>query len=88
MLSLNSQYNYDQDLSRFKKNQIIDANTAWQAYFNNIKWIESLGHKIIIIGNLPKPLLKSKHWLLANKKYIQNLNFPNIYNDAKPSKIL
>ena len=65
-----------------------ESNIIWKSYLDNLKWIQSLGHKIIVIGTIPRPQLKSKMWLLSNKKYIEDLSFPNIKNNSKPSIII
>ena len=75
-------------INSIKQFKHINANLVWNAYIDKIKWIASLGHKVIVISSIPKPpLFDSKRWLINNKHFIKNLDFPDIYNHLKPSVI-
>ena len=59
---------------------------AWDSYFENIRWLVSKGHKVILVRTLPSPSINSIKWLPQNRHYITR-GFPSIQNKSKPSKI-
>jgi hypothetical protein len=66
----------------------VDSDVAWNSYINNIKWLLSLGHKVVLIGSLPKPSINAQGWIVANKNYIDEGNYPNIFNESKLSDVV
>lgn len=61
---------------------------AWDAYFKNIKWILSQGHKVILIKTLPLPKVDGRIWISSNRHYISTQNFPDIYNETTPRDLI
>jgi len=71
-----------------RKGDKVNSSEAWNSYLSNIEWLVSKGHKVILIRSQPK---KGKNegskWLAANLRYLQKMNFPNVFNNTKPSEI-
>jgi peptidoglycan/LPS O-acetylase OafA/YrhL len=65
----------------------VEGAIAWESYFSNIRWLESMGHKVILIRTIPATNLDAIKWLGDNTQYLRNTNFPNVYNESKPSVI-
>jgi len=70
-----------------RNGEALESDMAWSSYFENIRWIEDLGHKVILIRTIPTPQPNGKKWLGDNTQYLENMNFPNLYNQSKPSVI-
>jgi len=69
------------------KREVVDSSEAWSSYWSNIEWLVSKGHKVVLIRTQPNQKNDGSIWLGANLKYIQKMNFPNVFNDTKPSAI-
>lgn len=65
----------------------INSRSVWDSYFENIRWLEAQGHKVILVRTLPMTQLNAIAWLGNNKQYLYDMSFPNIYNNSKPSAI-
>jgi len=76
----------DGRVNRSKGHQ-VSSSEAWNSYWSNIEWLVSKGHKVVLIRTKPNVKNDGSKWLGANLKYIQKMNFPNVFNDTKPSAI-
>jgi peptidoglycan/LPS O-acetylase OafA/YrhL len=72
----------------FRGGERASSQIAWKSYFQNIEWLVSRGHKVILVRSLPRPTLNALKWLPQNTRYISQRNFPYLPNKDKPSKIL
>jgi peptidoglycan/LPS O-acetylase OafA/YrhL len=65
----------------------VRSSEAWESYFDNIDWLVSRGHKVILLRSMPSIKVQGDKWLSANLKYINKMNFPAVLNDSRPSEI-
>jgi len=65
----------------------IDRSVAWGSFFENIEWLLSLGHKVVLIRSLPMPNINSQGWLMSHKEYIDDQSYPNIVNSSLRSAV-
>lgn len=65
----------------------VDPSFAWASYFENIRWLISLGHKVVLIRSLPKPRTNSQGWIMSNIGYIDDQNYPTVFNKSLRSNI-
>ena len=65
----------------------LDPTYAWTTFFENIEWLISLGHKVVLIRSLPKQEMNSQGWIISNKDFIDNKSYPNVYNKSLRSNI-
>lgn len=72
----------------FRGGERAASQIAWESYFQNIKWLVSKGHKVILVRSLPRPTLNALKWLPQNTHYISQQNFPYLSNKDKPSEVL
>ncbi|GHA08903.1 hypothetical protein GCM10008090_18500 [Arenicella chitinivorans] len=73
---------------RRRQGRQLDSSVAWSSYFEHIRWLTSLGHKVVLIRTIPKPTLDGGKWLAENLQYVQNMDFPAVYNNTDPAALL
>ncbi|MCB0336248.1 MAG: acyltransferase, partial [Bdellovibrionales bacterium] len=68
--------------------QGVDSSIAWESYFENIRWLVELGHKVVLIRAIPPSSFDGRRWLADNVNLAVNMNFPTIFNDTTLSSTL
>jgi len=66
----------------------LPADTAWNAYFENINWLTRLGHKVVLVRSVPSTFINAQRWLAFNHEYIADRSFPDVYNRTRPSEVI
>lgn len=64
-----------------------DKQLAWESYFEHINWLLGLGHRVVLIGVLPRPSMSSQGWMMENRDLIDNKNYPNVFNQTVASEL-
>lgn len=77
----------DDARKRRRQGESVDEKLAWDSYFHNIRWLTSLGHKVVLVRSLPGTLGDGSGWLGNNLRYLDDMNFPAIYSRFKPSVV-
>jgi peptidoglycan/LPS O-acetylase OafA/YrhL len=72
---------------RRRQGESAEGNLAWESYFQNIRWLTSMGHKVVLLRTIPTTTIDGSRWLGNNLQYLQKMDFPAIYNGSKPSAL-
>ena len=76
----------DPDTGKIVRTPVHDS-LVWTTYSEQVNWLVSKGHKVVLIRTIPVPNLEQDGatWLGANRQYIEKMDFPNLFNNTGPS---